>query len=137
MDTVKIEITEDLIRPIIENKIKAAIVESLGQEKRIFENLVDAVINLKVNSQGVVDKYSSSNKYNFLDLTLQNAIKDSIKDAIKEFVSANQKKIKAEIIRQMNTKEGINSFVMSLLTGVNNSANNLYKMVADFKFIGE
>lgn len=133
-DQVNIEIGSDLIKPIIENKVKIAIIESLKGEQSVIEATVNAVLEHKVNENGEVDKYSSYNKYQFIDIVLRKAIEDACRDAVKEYITEKKEVIRKEVMRQLQTKKGTSAFVTSFINGMLKASESDYRFKAEFKF---
>lgn len=134
MDNVNIQISQDLIKPIIENKIKMAIIEAMGGNNELIAQTVDAIFKLKVDSSGNKSRYDSDNKFNFIDVVLKQGIETACKEAIKEYIQENKDNIKQEVRRQLQTKTGTSQFVSSFITGMLKASESEYRFKADFTF---
>lgn len=133
-DTIDIKVSQDLVKPIIEEKMKAAIVEALGSGKEIIEQVVDRILKDKVGSDGQKSRYDSDNKYTFIDMTLRNAIQESCKESLKEFVAQYKEQIKAEIERQLKTKKGMDKFSAALMDGLLKATMENWRLQTTFNF---
>jgi hypothetical protein len=134
MDNVNIQLSKDLIAPIIENKVKMAIIEAMGDGKMIINNVVEAVLNLKVDEKGQRQSSDYYNKFTFIDIVLKQAIENACRKAIKEFINENSEKIKEETKRQLCTKKGTGMFVDSFLRGMLKASESDYRFKAEFTF---
>lgn len=134
MDNVNIQLSKDLIAPIIENKVKVAVIEALGDGKTLISNVVEAVLNLKVDEKGQRQSSDYYNKFNFIDIVLKQAIENACREAIKEFINENKDKIKEETKRQLCTKKGTGMFVESFLSGMLKASESDYRFKAEFTF---
>jgi len=131
---VNIQINKDLIIPIIQSKIKGAMVEALGEEKNLIETVVDHILNLKVDEDGKVSNYSSSNQYKWIDIVLKKSIEETAREVFKEYLDENRDKIKLEIHKQLRTRKGLAGFVNKLFDGVAEAVDSNWKFSAHFKF---
>lgn len=134
MDNVNIQLSKDLIAPIIENKVKMAVIEAMGDGKTLINNVVETVLSLKVDEKGQRQSSDYYNKYSFIDIVLKQAIENACKEAIKEFINENCDKIKEETKRQLCTKKGLGIFVESFLSGMLKASESDYRFKAEFKF---
>ena len=134
MDNVNIQLSKDLIAPIIENKVKMAVIEAMGDGKTVISNVVETVLNLKVDEAGKINSYSSYNKYTFIDVCLRLAIENACREAIKEFMKEHAEAIKEETKKQLCSKKGIGQFVSSFLSGMLKASESQYQFKAEFKF---
>ena len=97
-DQIDIKISQDLVKPIIEAKVKAAIVQALDGEKQILEGILDAYMTQKVDSEGKVGRGYSSDKPR-IDWLLKSCIENALRGAIKEHLSGNQEKFTQEFLK--------------------------------------
>lgn len=134
MDNVNIQISKDLIAPIIENKIKLAVLEALGDDKKLIMNVVETVLSLKVDETGKRQSSDYYNKFNFIDIVLKQGIENACKEAIKEFINENKEAIKEETKKQLCSKKGLGMFVDSFLSGMLKASESDYRFKAEFKF---
>lgn len=119
-ENVSINMPQDLVKPIIEAKVAAAISEALGGSDAIVERMVALALSKKVDSSGKVSEYSSYNTHNFIEVVCANTIREAAKKAINEFVASQAPKIEAEIRKQLTVrnKDLAKAFVASLVDGV-------------------
>lgn len=136
MDNVNIQLSKDLIAPIIENKVKMAVIEALGDGKTVISNIVETVLSLKVDEKGVRNSSDYYNKFTFIDIVLKQGIENACREAIKEFINENRDKIKEETKRQLCTKKGTGMFVESFLSGMLKASESDYRFKAEFTFSG-
>lgn len=133
METVDIKVSEGLIKPIIEEKIKLSILEGLGEKDKIIEEVVDKILQTKVDYQGNISKYSSDNKYSMIDSLIRKSIEDATKEAISDFIKEKTDKIKLELRRQLQSRKGIVEFVNAYVDGMVKSSSYNIKMNLEFK----
>ena len=131
---VSIQINKEVITPILEAKIKVAMLEAFGETDTIINAVVENILNHKVDDQGNVSNYRGENKNSWVDVTLKRAIEEAAKEVILEFVKAQKEVLKKEMMRQLQTKKGISAFVGELLGGVVKSVENNWRFKTEFKF---
>lgn len=106
MSDVQLTISKEIVAPIVEAKIKEAILNALGGSDKLIENVVNTIVNKKVDATGKVSTYSSDNKYTWLDVVLTKTIQEQAELAIKEHLTTTAGPIKEAIIKQLMSKKG-------------------------------
>lgn len=100
-DLATLTLDPNLIKPIIEAKINAAVLEAMKGHETIVNNMVHRALYHKVNSDGQVDTYGSRESKPFIEWLTNNAIREACIEAFKEYVvtckPAMQKAIEAEL----------------------------------------
>lgn len=99
---VNISMPQDLIKPIIEAKISAAICEHVGDPMLFITKIVGAALQTKVSSEGTVSNYSSDNRYTFLEVITQTAVRNAAKKCVEAWVVENQPLIEKSIVAELN-----------------------------------
>ena len=120
---VSLTISKDIVNPIVETKIKEAILSAMGGQDEILKKILDQIMYQKVNSEGRVSSYSSENKYPWIDILISQKIQDAVKLAITELFTTKQDVIKAEIIKKLMSKTGAEKFASALLSANSQIAN--------------
>ena len=125
MSDVEIKVNGDMIRGIIEQKIKAALVNELAKDPvRILEGLVSATINQKVASNGEVSRYSSDNTYSWVDVQFRNAVIDISKAVVKEWANEQKEEIAKVFTKELSKQKG--NMVKAFLDSFIKNADNQY-----------
>lgn len=118
---INLGISPELVKPIIEQHIKAAITEAFGGSEKVIEKVINGILTQKVNERGTVSNYNSENKFNWIDIVLTNTVQEVAKAAIKEEVAKNASVIKDAIIEQLRSKEGSNKVAAAILDCINDT----------------
>lgn len=101
-DSVNVTIGKDLINPILETKVNAAIVEAMGDPAIFVAKMVDVVFKQKVNSKGVRNLQSNyENRYDLLDVLCQKTISAAVESALRKFMDENVKLVEDNIVQQL------------------------------------
>lgn len=131
MDNVEIKISQDLIKPIIEQKIQAALVEAMGSYPQMLEQIVKAFLTQKVDSSGKESGYSSDKPrmYHLVNTVLTNACKD----AIINFMATKQSCMQAEFEKFFNSKKGQSQLIAAMQDGFLKSLNDKWRLHIEFK----
>lgn len=124
---VQVQITEDLIKPIIEAKVQAAVIEAIGSEKELVTKFISTALETRVAANGKVSSYDRENKYTVLEQMCLDNIRKAAKDAIKEWLESNQSQIKEALLKQLSTKKMAGEFTKACLTGLLESMQSTWK----------
>lgn len=116
-DQIDIKISEDLVKPIIEAKIKASLIQALEGEGKILEGILDAYMKQKVDSEGKIGRGYSGDKPR-IDWLLESCISKALESAIKEHLSKNQAKFTQEFLKYFQSKRGSNKIVKAMQSGL-------------------
>ncbi len=119
MSDVQLTISKDVVAPIVEAKIKEAVLASLGGADAVIEKVTSEIMHRKVDANGKVSSYSHDNKYSWIDAVLTNQIKQLVEQKIKDILLEKSKPIENEIIRQLQTKKGASIAAKALLDALN------------------
>ena len=103
---VNVQVGADLVKPIIEAKIQAAIASALADDRNLVGNAVAAFLSMKVDDEGKrnSDYYA---KYTMIEYLSMEAIKKATTQAISEWIAKNNDAIidaaKKHISKQSGT----------------------------------
>lgn len=116
MSGMTLNVDNDLVKPVIEAEIQAAVVRELGQMQDLFPQMVKAVITTKVDRDGKPSSYSGNKTY--LEWAFYKSINIAIQRAITEWIDANQDELQKELSKQiMASKSEFAQSVLSALVG--------------------
>lgn len=121
---VSLTISKEIVTPIVKAKIEEAIIAAMGGSDNLIAKAVDQILNQKVNAEGRVDSYQSSNKHTWLEVNVTNIIKDSVKESMKEMLEVRKEDIKKEMMKQLSSKKGLEGFVTGLLLGTHEASKS-------------
>ena len=132
---MSLEINEDMVKPIIENQILAAIMANIGNPEELIKKTVSIALKQKVDKNGKVSTYSSENRYDYLSILTEEAIRKAAKEALDEWLKSNTQLIKAMVIQEMNKPERQNSLVAAFADAVEKSFHCFWKFSCDVNFL--
>lgn len=121
-DQVDIEISEDLVRSIIEAKVHTAIVESLASEKGVVERVVSAALCRKVSEDGSKpDRYEKS-PLTYMEYLCRRVISQAAEAAIARWAEERQDVLEAEFLKQLQAKKTASAMVRACVDGLQQAA---------------
>ena len=118
-----LNVDENLVRPIVEAEIQAAIVRQLESSQNLIPKLVQAALNQKVNSSGSVSRSDYENKYPYIEVLCNDAIRNAAQEGMKKYIEDSVPVIQAEIEKQIRsqTKNIAKVFVEGLAESIKSS----------------
>lgn len=127
---MKFEVDEKMVEPIIRDQIAAAVVSQLGNTDELVAKMVRLALSVKVNSDGVPDKYSSYNKHDFVEAIAGKAIREAATQAIRQIVEDQKPQIQAAIEGELRRapKKTAKAILAAFVEGVQRD----YSIKADF-----
>lgn len=120
---VSLTVGDDLVRPVIEAKSQAAIVEALGGQGAVIESLVTQVLGHRVKKR----EYSSET-WSILEKVCHETLTHAIEGAVREWAKTHHEQIKAEVSRQLTSKKGTSALVRQMLEGVASISASAYRL---------
>lgn len=111
-----ISIPRDVLEPIIQAHVSAAIIDALGERSRLVESAVAFALTRKVDEKGQVNGQDYYNKTEFLKWLVNDAITKAVTVAVHEAVAADVEKIKAQVAKEIKNQRS--PLVKSLIEGI-------------------
>lgn len=116
-NNVSLTISKDIVNPIVEAKIKEAIIAAMGGSQEIIEKVVQQILTQKVDAMGKVSS-SSYDKLSWLDFMVTKKIEEAVKVEIAELITQSASNIKDALIKNLQSKKGSNLVAKALLDGL-------------------
>ena len=124
---VNLGINKELITPIVEKEIKAAIVAALGGADSVIEKVVTQIMYQKVNHEGKVSSYYGDNKYTFIEIVLTNQIKDAIAEELKRQIGEKAKPLKKAITKNLRNDKVADKLADALLSAFTQTVDSNWR----------
>ena len=128
-DLARIEISNDIIGPLVQAQLQASIVAAMGKSEELLGSVVRTICNSQVDENGKPSTYRDSKP--LITWMAEKAIKEAAHEAIKEWFADNRAAIKKETKAALtkNVKGIAERFALGLieLTGTN------YRMKIEIK----
>jgi len=103
---VSLTIAPEIVEGVIQSQIQAAIVAQFSKSPDILDRIVRSVIERKVDDKGVVNSYSSYNKYSLLDILTEQTLKGEVEGALKQWVKTHQPEIMKAVTKALDAQKG-------------------------------
>lgn len=94
-DIAKIELSKDLIEPIVRAQLQASIISALGRSDQLVAGVVQTIMNTQVDSDGKVSRYSSDKP--LITWMAEKAVKEAALEAMKEWFADNKDEIRKQV----------------------------------------
>jgi hypothetical protein len=130
-DVVNVQVGQELIKPIIESRIRAAVLAGLGNTEELIRAVIYGVLQLKVDREGRPGQ-GYSNDIPMLKYLCEKAIKDTAEAAVREWIATQQPKLKAELVKQLDRHKANLAEVMVL--GLGKALANAWTFRVDVEF---
>jgi len=128
-DIAKIELSKDLIEPIVRAQLQASIVSAMGRADQLVAQVVNSVLNSKVDSDGKPDRYSSGTP--LITWMANQAIKDAAMEVIKEWFADNREEMKNHLKKAIKSNAGgmAENFVLGMSKSVSSSYSTKVEVI--------
>jgi len=94
-EMAKIELSKDLIEPIVRAQLHASILAAMGQRDQLIGSIVTTIMNTRVDEKGDPSRYDSAKP--LITWMAEKAIKETALEAIKEWFANNRAEMKKQI----------------------------------------
>ena len=112
-DIAKIELSKDLIEPIVRAQLQASIISSLGRSEQLVAEVVSSILSTQVDSEG---KRTSYNGKPLITWMAEKAVREAALEAMKEWFASNREVLKKQVQEALkkNSKAMAEKFVMQM-----------------------
>lgn len=105
MSDVNLSISQEVVKPIIEAKIQAAITKELEGAATMMDRIVYRVLMAKVDSDGKESCYARGD-LTYVQWLCQECIRKAALSALEEASKSMQPKLKALIVKELERQKG-------------------------------
>lgn len=131
---VNLNVDKDYLQEAVKQTVLMGISESLNGKNEIVSQIVNSVLQTKVDRTGKVSSYSYDNKYTLLEFYVNEMLTDVVKEEIKNMIEEKRTEC-AEIIRkELNKKANINKFVDNFIDSTSKSLNQSWKTTININY---
>ena len=132
---VSLKVDETMVSSVIEKQMQAAIVAQLGDQGKLIEHAVRVALSKKVDSDGKISEYTSTNRYDLLEVLATKSIHIAAKESLDEWLQGNRLKIKAAVLKELDTPSRQRSIAVAYADAIEHSLSCEWRMNCDIKFI--
>ena len=132
---INLGISPDLVKPIVETQIKAAVTEMFGGADEVIKKVVTAMIHQKVDSSGNVNRSSYNNEYDWFEIVFSKHIKEAVENELREQMKSMSAAIRKALIKKLRSEQGANLVADALLKGLEGTFEHSWQSRMDVKII--
>lgn len=115
---VSMSVDPEVVNAIIRKNIETSLLTAMGNEKEkgaVLDAIVMSAMKTKVNSDGKISSYSSDNKYEYLEIKVQQILRGAVVSALDEYVAQKESALKKKVKKSIEDNAGdiANSLVKS------------------------
>ena len=129
-----LNIDKNYLAEAVKQTVVMGISESLNGKNEIVSQLVNSVLNTKVDEKGVINNYSSSNKYSLLEVHVIKILKDLAKEEIQIIVDEKREELRRMIRKELCKKEKLDRFVDTFISNTTTALDSTWKTNIDISF---
>jgi hypothetical protein len=129
---IALTISQDVVKPIVDAKIQAAIVAALGDGTDLIKAAVAKALEVMVDRNGKISQYSSDNKYPYMEAVCERLIRESTGKALAAWVEESRPQIEAALKKALS-KSG-NRLAAALAAGLLESIKSDVKHTVNITF---
>ncbi len=131
-DHVEFKISEGLIRPIIEAKINAAIVEAMGGHEKMIADMLTAYMSQRVDGEGKEGRGYSGEKPR-LNWLVDSMVKNALKAALTAYLQGKTDLLTKEFEKFFSSKKGTSQIITAMQEGLCKSLTDQWRTTVTFK----
>lgn len=132
-EMVNIEVSEGLIKPLVEEKIRTAIIAEMSKHPhQIIDGLVSRALDLKVDTDGKPSSYSNAKPY--IEHLCDTVIRTQAREALLEMIEEHKPKIKEAIKKKMSQGGSSGKLATALVNGMMESLECKYSQRLEVSF---
>jgi len=134
-EIAKIELSKDLIEPIVRAQLQAAITSALGHREELVASVVHTMMNQKVDEKGQPSSYSYAKP--LITWVCENGIREAAHEALKEWMAEHRERLKQQLIAEFSKPKHKQHLAEQMVLGMTKSFESTYKLGVEIKFARE
>lgn len=133
MGDLEIKVGKELVAPIIEARIHAAIIEGLGGQEELLSKVVSEVLSRKVDpSSGKPSTYGGNRDIPLVEYLAKDAIRKCAEKAVESWVESSKDKILKGLEAQMKRRAA--GFAKIMMDGLERAMKSRWDFNVDVNF---
>lgn len=130
-EAVAIHLGKDVIQPIIDVKVQAAIVEALNGQNALVSTFVNNMLNMKVDSSGNWSRNNYSSDKPFAEWLAGQAVTAAAKKALEKYLDEHADELMQVLMKELHRSR--QDICKSLIAGLKGSINDRYAFTVQLK----
>lgn len=120
-----LNVDQNYLAEAVQQSVMLGIAESLNGKNEIVSQIVNSVLNTKVDSKGCISNYPTDNKQSLLEYYVRNLITDVVKEEMRTMVEEKRpeisKMIRQELQKKINYEKFTDQFIDTVSTAIDNT----------------
>jgi hypothetical protein len=128
MSNPTLQIPKDVIEPIIQANITAAIAQAMGNGTQVIQQAIASILATSVDSEGKPSSYGNSRRW--IDWAVGDSLRKAAKAAIDEHIAAHREAIQKQLVAELSKKNSplIKSMVEGMMKSCFSESNLKYRL---------
>lgn len=131
-DQLEFKVSENLVLPIIKEKINAAVVEALGGHDEIVSSMMTAFMSQKVDYKGNPSENSYNNEPR-LHYLAHKMVEDALTESLQAYMKTKTEFMQKEFEKFFNSKKGSSLVVKAMQEGFCDALKDKWRLSIQFK----
>lgn len=131
---LNLDIDKDYLQEAVKQTVLMGISESLNGKNEIVSQIVNSVLNVKVDKNGIISSWESDNKQTLLEFYVKNMLTELAKEEIKNMVEEKRAEIRQTIRKELLKKVNINKFADNFIDSVSKNLDSTWKTTINIDF---
>lgn len=131
---LNLDIDKDYLQEAVKQTVLMGISESLNGKNEIVSQIVNSVLNVKVDKDGIISSWERDNKQTLLEFYVKNMLTELAKEEIKNMVEEKRSEIRQIIRKELLKKVNINKFTDNFIDSVSKNLDSTWKTTINIDF---
>ena len=131
---LNLDIDKDYLQEAVKQTVLMGISESLNGKNEIVSQIVNSVLNVKVDKNGIISSWERDNKQTLLEFYVKNMLTELAKEEIKNMVEEKRSEIRQIIRKELLKKVNINKFADNFIDSVSKNLDSTWKTTINIDF---
>lgn len=131
---LNLDIDKDYLQEAVKQTVLMGISESLNGKNEIVSQIVNSVLNVKVDKDGIISSWERENKQTLLEFYVKNMLTELAREEIKNMVEEKRSEIRQIIKKELLKKVNINKFTDNFIDSVSKSLDSTWKTTINIDF---
>ena len=128
-----LNIDKDFLSEAVRQTVIMGISEALNGKNEIVSQLVNSVLNTKVDKYGKISSYSGDNKYSLIEIQVKALLENEIKEEVATIMNENREEIRKVIRESFKKQKFQNSVVDAVMNSMVQQLTNSYRTTIEVK----
>jgi hypothetical protein len=128
---ISLDVNQDFLAEAVKQTVIMGISEALNGKNEIVSQIVNSVLNQKVDEKGQVSSYRNANKYTLLEYYVRNMLAEETKAEIVKIMDERRPEIRKIIRDALMTSKFVDKFTKDFITTVSEAMKSRWDTKID------